>query len=803
MAIASAAPIFFSACISGTLLIVYIRGLHLSRRLKSFSIKSRWNARRFKWISEAISEGICIYDPVAGTISDYNSLFANWFIRRATDSADGLTLDDCFGTTETDENQCFRKSIQKAKEGEPQSFDWKTKTAEGQERWLHVSIRRADADKDGIFLIIRISDVTEQRKVAEERARLSDILESIGEGVATADLAGIVTYVNKAWADMHGFSQQDLIGRNLNIFHSEEQLKREVNPFNDIVMRKGWHSGEVGHKHADGTLFFTQMTSTLLKDKDGRPAGYIGVAADLSEKKKVEDALRTSEIKFRHLFNLSPEPITVSDLTGRILDVNEKFCNMSQYARHEIIGKTTLDLGFPPDDRQHFINELTRKGEVTAFEVTLKSKDQNSYQVLLFAKMIEIKNEFYTLTVMHDITDRRRLENRLREAQKMEAIGTLAGGIAHDFNNILSAILGYVELSMLKIDRENRVYNYLNQTLNATNRAKDLVRQILSVSRQTEQKKKPIQVRPIVADVLKLMRASLPSNIEIREKFLSDTGSIMADPGQIHQVLMNLCTNAGQSMHEKGGVLSVELETIRIYANGYEAVPDLSSGSYLRISISDTGHGMSAEVQKRIFDPYFTTKVKGMGTGLGLAVVHGIVKKHGGTVNFYSVPEHGTQFHVYLPIIHTLQSSPEDLLAQTEGEIPGGDERILLVDDEEAIVETGCQMLRHLGYDVVSTMSSREALTIFENAPGRFDLMISDMTMPDMTGDELAEHIMKIRPDMPIILCTGYNARIDEQRALEIGIRAFVFKPVALKKLATTIRQIFDSAAVHTETAPQ
>ncbi len=759
-------------------------------KIKRLSGKYRRLQTRYNNLLQIQSEGICYYKPDKGMLFDPNPVFSGWF-PMLRDASTGIEIFCTSG--HIDDAAVFRKLAEQALQDTPQTFELQIQDAGDSALWLRIRLQAQIVD-DRRLLLIRATDITEFKYAESESKRFSSILESIGEGVITTDLAGYITYANKAWANIHGFSQSELTGKHQSIFYSPEQLKNDVLPFNEIVLRKGKHSGEVGHRHANGAEFFTYMTTALKRDKAGRPEGYIGAATDLTEQKKIADALRASEIKFRHLFNLSPEPISVSDLTGKILDANEKFCEFLNYTRRSVIGKTALDLGFPADQWQQIINTLTAKGELTGFEVSFKNQNQTTWHLLMFAKLVEIKNEFFILSILHDITKQRQLEDRLRESQKLEAIGTLAGGIAHDFNNILSAILGYVELSMIKTDRESKVFNYLDQVLKAANRARDLVRQILSVSRQTEQRKKPVSVRPIIEDVLKLMRASLPSSVEICEEIEHHKGPILADPGQIHQILMNLCTNAGQSMNETGGVLTVALDTVKIGMADISSSFDIPPGSYVRIAVSDTGHGMSPEVQKRIFDPYFTTKVKGMGTGLGLAVVQGIVKKHGGAVTFSSRSGSGTRFCVYLPMIQRLGTSRTETAADAEISLPRGNERILLIDDEEAITDTARQMLEFLGYDVTTSLSSIEAHSLFCSDPGRFDLVITDMTMPDMSGDELARRLMDIRPDIPIMLCTGYSARIDEQIARNMGVRALVFKPIKLRALANLVREILENA---------
>ena len=380
-------------------------------------------------------------------------------------------------------------------------------------------------------------------------------------------------------------------------------------------------------------------------------------------------------------------------------------------------------------------------------------------------------------------------EAQLQQAQKMEAIGTLAGGIAHDFNNILGAIMGYSELIKMKLPEESDLISDLDQVIRAGERARDLVRQILTVARQQRQEQRPVQIRYIIREALNLLKATLPSTIEIREDLAKDAGIVNADPTQVHQVIMNLCTNAGHAMQEDGGVLTVELANVEIDDLSASRHLDLDAGSYLRLTVSDTGYGMTSEIMERIFDPYYTTKDTGEGTGLGLSVAQGIVKANGGTITVYSEPGIGTTFHVYLPVIQEAERAEKE---ESEAPLPTGNERILFIDDEQVLVEIGSQMLERLGYEVVTKRSSVQALELFRAEPDRFDLVITDMTMPEMTGDKLARELMKIRPDIPIILCTGYSKRISEEKAKEMGIRAFLMKPILRRTIAETIREALD-----------
>ncbi|MBC8457873.1 MAG: response regulator [Deltaproteobacteria bacterium] len=376
---------------------------------------------------------------------------------------------------------------------------------------------------------------------------------------------------------------------------------------------------------------------------------------------------------------------------------------------------------------------------------------------------------------------------QLRQAQKMEAIGTLTGGITHDFNNILAAIIGYTDLAIIDIPDGSKARYNLLEAKKAIRRAKELVNQILTFSRQSEQKLIPVKISIIIKEALKLLRASLPTTIEIHKHIERDTGTIKADPTQVHQVLMNLCTNAGHAMRENGGgILDVRLRNVSI---SKKSEIDLDPGPYVKLTVSDTGHGITPDVLERIFDPFFTTKEKGEGTGLGLSLVHGIVKDHGGTITVESEPEKGTTFHIFFPRIEEAEKGADKVADEP---LPNGQERILFIDDEFALVDIGKQMLEYLGYKVTIKTDSLEALKLFQEQPHEFDLVITDMTMPNMTGEKLAKEFIRIRPDVPIILCTGFCGQNTEENAKEIGIKEFAMKPLMMEDLAKTIRKVLN-----------
>jgi signal transduction histidine kinase/ActR/RegA family two-component response regulator len=383
-----------------------------------------------------------------------------------------------------------------------------------------------------------------------------------------------------------------------------------------------------------------------------------------------------------------------------------------------------------------------------------------------------------------------RSENQLQQVMKLQAIGTLAGGIAHDFNNILFPIVGYTELTMDDVPEDSQARKNLAEVLKAANRAKELIQQILTFSRQNGQERKPLKVQTLIKEALKMLRATIPSSIEIQCFVEKDCGHVKGDPTQIHQVIMNLCTNAYHALQETGGKLEVSLNEVNLsYEQSLQRV-GMKAGRHLVLIVKDNGQGMPPEVLERIFEPYYTTKEQGKGTGLGLSVIHGIIKNHGGDISVHSQPGIGSTFSVYLPVIDDITVEIEPLM--TAG-ATNGNEHILLIDDEEQIIDIERRILENLGYEVTPKTDSEEALAEFSARPDRFDLVITDMTMPKITGDRLARRLMDINPQIPVILCTGFNEAITEEKALAMGIDKFVMKPIVKNELANAIRTVLDN----------
>ncbi|MCK4838156.1 MAG: DUF3365 domain-containing protein [Desulfobulbaceae bacterium] len=381
------------------------------------------------------------------------------------------------------------------------------------------------------------------------------------------------------------------------------------------------------------------------------------------------------------------------------------------------------------------------------------------------------------------------IEAAIQHAQKMESIGTLAGGIAHDFNNILSAIIGYAELAHYDLPTGSSAQKDIDQVVKAGCRAKELVKQILTFSRKRPETLQPLQPAPIIREALKLIRASLPTTIEIQEAIDPNCGSILANLTKVHQILMNLCTNALHAMAEQQGILTVKLSQVELKGSDLIYEPDVSAGSFVELMVSDTGCGMDKETIERIFEPYFTCQKVGEGTGMGLALVHAIVQESDGFVKVESALGKGTTFHVYFPVIAEKTIEVEE---EQNAALPRGDEHILIVDDEEPIVSMFQTTLKQLGYKVTANFSSEKTLELFRSSPDNFDLVITDQTMPNLAGSELAKKILQIRADIPIILCTGYSSVISEESSKEIGIKRFMMKPVSMGELACTVREALD-----------
>ena len=636
-----------------------------------------------------------------------------------------------------------------------------------------------------------------QKALEKSEQHYRSLFSNLPIGVYRTTPEGLVLDVNPMLVKMFGYPDKEtLLSRPAgDLYVDPEDREKFKQMFSHLP--SGGHF-ECRMRCYGGTTIWVENQSTAFRNIDGRVQYFEGSIKDITERKLSDEALKNSEARFRTAFENASVGITLVDLQGTYMEVNSALARMIGYNPEEIIGKAVADFTHPDDLglRTRFLSDLL-EDRISSGEQERRfvHRDGSTVWTLVWASLQRDQNgqPLYFISIVQNLTARKKadeekkqLETQLLQAQKMEAIGALAGGIAHDFNNILSAIIGYTELSMLS---EGAPVDYLQEALKASNRAKDLVKQILAFSRQTDEERRPVQVEMVVKEVKKFLRASIPSTIDIKYQIDGKTGSVLANSVELHQILMNLCTNAVHAIGDQAGSVEIEVKGVEISRKDRISFPDLDLGRYVKLSVKDTGQGIPLEMQERIFDPYFTTKEKGVGTGLGLAVVHGIVKKSNGTIRVESEPTKGATFHIYLPQIELATEAPANqaLLPKC------GSGKILFVDDEKMLADIGEKILKRLGYDVCSRTSPIEALELFKSKPNYFDLVISDQTMPGMTGDALAKELMKINPGIPVILCTGYSQLINQQRAVENGIKALVMKPILINDMADAIRKVLNT----------
>ncbi|MCD6298757.1 MAG: PAS domain S-box protein [Deltaproteobacteria bacterium] len=657
-----------------------------------------------------------------------------------------------------------------------------------------------------------LSKLLSWRKQAEQELReskelLRAIIESTADGILVVNEKGQVICANESFFQLWRIPEE-LIKKKEDkklldfVLDQLKEPKAFLSKIQAFYKTSGENFDLLNFK--DGRVF-ERYSSPLIRN--GQIAGRVWNFRDITDRKRSEEALQESKERFKFLTEKIADIIWTVNLDFQTTYVSpsiEKILGFTPEERK----RQTLEEMITPESLKRvqmmFLEELRRDEAGNAdpdrsvtIEVEYYRKDGST--VWMENSMKAMRDNSGAIDgiygVSRDITERKiaeeektKLQSQLQHVQKMESIGTLAGGIAHDFNNMLGIIVGNTELAMDDVPDWNPARHNLEEIRIASMRAKDVVRQILAFSRQSPQEMKPVRISRIIKESLELLRSSIPTTIEIHQNISSESDTVRADPTQINQVLINLCTNAVHAMGERGGRLEVSLKNIELDECSAIHHNDLSLGKYVRLTVSDTGHGIEPKILERIFDPYFTTKGIAEGSGMGLSVVHGIVKTHGGYFLVDSELGKGTTFQVFFPYI---ESNPEPEIEITV-EIPRGKERILFIDDEKAMVDTIQPMIERLGYKVTARTSSIEALEAFRSNPDRFDLVITDFTMPNMTGMELAKELFKLRSDIPIILCTGYSIHINEDKAKRIGIRAFAMKPIVLNEIANTIRTVLD-----------
>ena len=595
---------------------------------------------------------------------------------------------------------------------------------------------------------------------------------------------GEIIDANKAATKFYGYTVEQL--RRMTIQDINTLSAEEIAEYLTATVERGNNSFIGYHRIANGEIRTVEVHSTLIPSEDIN--SLFSIIHDITEREQAQ----------RQLNDFFEQPLVIhliAGFDGVIYRINGGWEKTLGYTSQDSLDTMCIDY-VHPDDRAATLSEFSRLTEgnsILKFENRYRHKN-GTYRILLWSATPSVNEKLIYATAV-DITDRNKAEReqkklavQLQQSQKMEAIGTLAGGIAHDFNNILAAIIGYAEMARDGSVEGLPVGDDIEQILQGGYRARDLVKQILTFSRQSEIPPRPLQPALVVGEAIDLLRSSLPSTILIEPNIDSNVGTILADPTQIHQIVMNLGTNAFHAMEVDGGTLTIILREKIVTENQVDTISTIIPGNYIELSVRDTGVGISPEKVEKIFDPYFTTKAVNKGTGMGLAVIHGIVQNYGGYITCESSLGKGTIFYVLFPIVdESIEQSKKHVIS-----VRTGTEHILFVDDEERIADMEKIMLERLGYRVTARKSSLEALTTFQDNPDAFDLVITDQTMPKMTGAAMAERMLQIRPALPIILCTGFSSTMTKEKAVSIGIKAFAHKPLSQRELTEKIREVLD-----------
>nr|WP_321395987.1 cache domain-containing protein [uncultured Desulfobacter sp.] len=658
-----------------------------------------------------------------------------------------------------------------------------------------------------LFFLVRASMKelhTQNTMLKKAERQLAAIFHNTYQFIGTLSVDGKLTKINRSALDFIEQDEMSVIGKPYwdTPWWMEDDAKARLKTAIHNCAEGEFSRFEATFTRPNRNKHFIDFSLTPIFDEKENVTFLLAEGRDMTEQVNAKNDLIREKNFSENLIKSLPGLFFLYKQHGK------RFLLTQWNRQHETL------LGFTADELDHAdittffqkqdlpdLNNALTKLQVKihgSVELNVMDKDGHLIPVLFIARSFKQSEETFIIGTGIELTEQKqaeaekeKLEAMLHQSQKMEAIGTLAGGIAHDFNNILGAILGYAELVKTKLSPDHPARGMQNQIINASIRAKDLVQQILLFSRQSKQEMRPLQPDVVIKEAIDLLRSTIPATIEIKQEIPQGLGAILADSTQIHQIIMNLCTNAYHAMREKGGVIGICLSEKTILNDDYLfSELTLTPGNYLFLEISDTGHGMDKATLEKVFDPYFTTKKTGEGTGLGLSVVHGIVKNCGGELKIYSEPGRGTTVHIYFPKLKTEDHNPADL---GETKLQTGTERLLLVDDDPAILDMLKQSIETLGYQVIAFQSSRKALDEFRNAQTNYDMVITDMTMPEMTGFELSKQILKQDPGMPIVLCTGYSELITKEKAEAIGIKGFIMKPVPLGVLAGTIREVLDS----------
>lgn len=770
------------------LLVIVLAWLVLYKKRKNHhnkksKAKEEFNVFAHEWHKtfNAITDGVCIIDKDEDKILQCNSAMTR-FLKRPYNDIIGRSCCELLHNSSEPVNRCPLTRMYESGRSETKEF-------EIGDKWLNIKVDPLiDSDENLVGAVHIISDITEQRKASralqdsENKFRLA--FANAQDAIVWIDVgSGVITNCNKAAEELFERGRKQLVGQHHTSLYPEDKAEH----YHSLLVQSGNDpksniEAEILTVNGDKRTV-TISVSTMEVD---RKEILQGIIRDITDSKRAIEEIKNLA-KFP---SEDPNPVLRISEDCKILYANDA-------------GSPLLKTWQIQED--NLLPELWCKRIKDAYESGSSAtyEEDCNDSLTFFITLQPIVGSGYVNAYGLDITklkksekEKMELELQLSQKQKMEAVGTLAGGIAHDFNNILGAMQGYLELSLDDLPEDNAVRDHLEQIMCCVNRAAKLVKQILTFSRkdQQEQEKEPLQISSIVKEVLGMLRSSLPATIKISRKIQADSSMVLADSTQIHQVLVNLCTNASHAMGENGGLLEVSLDNIVLESETRIGDEHLKPGHYVKLSVSDSGYGIEKEVMGRIFEPFFTTKKANEGTGLGLSVVHGIIKSHNGTITVRSTPGEGTTFDIFLPRIESdkFQKSQSSQLTTKDKEL------ILLVDDEEMIINATRQILERLGFDVITKTSSIDALEIFQEEPDKFDLVITDQVMPNMTGTQLSEKLISIRPDISIILCSVFPEDVCPEEVKRIGIKEFIAKPISKKQINKIIRTVLDKISVKT-----
>ncbi len=676
-------------------------------------------------------------------------------------------------------------------------------------------LRNQAGAQTGTVAVIR--DISERKQAEDEVRNARDFMERVIDSsldcIVIGDTTGHIIRVNRAFIDLLGYPEKDVLGKTPAFFALMDTGTYETSTGEQAVITEQYlesaqamierlfETGKIKNwqiflKRRDGLLIPAELNIVFIHNTRGEQIGSMAVFCDITDRKKTD----AERIRLSSAVEQACELIVIMDSGGTIQYVNPAVTKTLGHPPEDSLGTNPFYTKNENMDQRLYreIWDTISSGNVWTGQVTFKARNGQTIETETTTTPIRDRTGSISgyVSIARDVTRENRLEQQLRQSQKMEAIGTLAGGIAHDFNNILTAIIGYTEMNLYELRPGSKARYNSEQVFGAAQRARDLIKQILTFSRQAEQQKRPVQLKTVLDESVKLLRASIPSTIAITTSF-ETSALIMADTTQIHQVVLNLCSNASQAMSGDSGKITIRHDEQRLDTDETYEQCGIPAGSYVRLTISDTGSGIDPSIIDRIFEPFYTTKDPGAGTGMGLSVVHGIIKAHDGAVSVSSIPGRGSTFTLYFPRIDEKAAEKDDepnLLQQGSGSV-------LFVDDEETLVELGKLLIESLGYRVTAVKNSTEAFKIFSADPDAFDLVITDYTMPGMTGYDLAKKILALRHKIPIILCTGFSESISEEKAKAAGIREFIMKPFTLEQIAGSIHSAVSRAGTRSASA--